>query len=103
MNGPEPSYFVLLALASANRDPERFGDPHTLDVRRPTGGQVAFGHGIQCCLGAPLARMEARVAFGAPLDTFPAMRPAVDPEDTRWRTSTLIRRPHSLPVRLNRP
>ncbi|MEU0085906.1 cytochrome P450 [Streptomyces sp. NPDC006274] len=95
--------FVLLALASANRDPERFGDPHTLDVRRPTGGHVAFGHGIHYCLGAPLARMEAQIAFGALLDTFPAMRLAVDPEDVRWRTSTLIRGLHSLPVRLNRP
>ncbi|NEE40830.1 cytochrome P450, partial [Streptomyces sp. SID7982] len=83
--------------------PERFGDPHTLDVRRPTGGHVAFGHGIHYCLGAPLARMEAQVAFGALLDTYPAMRLAIDTDDMRWRTSTLIRGLHSLPVRLNRP
>ncbi|MFE3115601.1 cytochrome P450 family protein [Streptomyces niveus] len=95
--------FVLLAIASANRDPQRFDDPHALDVRRPTdGGHLAFGHGIHHCLGAPLARVEVRVAFGALLDAFPAMRLAADPEDLRWRTSTIIRGLHSLPVRLNR-
>ncbi|MFB7704139.1 cytochrome P450 family protein [Streptomyces niveus] len=95
--------FVLLAIASANRDPQRFDDPHALDVRRPTdGGHLAFGHGIHHCLGAPLARVEVRVAFGALLDAFPAMRLAADPEELRWRTSTIIRGLHSLPVRLNR-
>jgi cytochrome P450 len=94
--------FVLLSIASANRDPQRFDHPHALDVRRPTdGGQLAFGHGIHHCLGAPLARVELRVAFGALLDAFPAMRLAVDPEELRWRTSTIIRGLHSLPVRLN--
>ncbi|MER8070761.1 cytochrome P450 [Streptomyces sp. NPDC094034] len=95
--------FVLLAIASANRDPQRFDDPHALDVRRPTdGGHLAFGHGIHHCLGAPLARVEVRVAFGALLDAFPAMRLAVDPEELRWRTSTIIRGLHALPVRLHR-
>lgn len=95
--------FVLLAIASANRDPQRFDHPHALDVRRPTdGSHLAFGHGIHHCLGAPLARVELRVAFGALLDAFPGMRLAVDPEELRWRTSTIIRGLHSLPVRLNR-
>ncbi|WP_307835502.1 cytochrome P450 family protein [Streptomyces adelaidensis] len=94
--------FVLLAIASANRDPRRFDDPHALDIRRPTdGGHLAFGHGIHHCLGAPLARVELRAAFGALLDAFPAMRLAADPEVLRWRTSTIIRGLHSLPVRLN--
>ncbi|MET8976724.1 cytochrome P450 [Streptomyces sp. NPDC004539] len=95
--------FVLLAIASANRDARRFGDPHTLDVRRPAdGGQLAFGHGIHHCLGAPLARLELRIAFDALLDAFPAMSLAADPGELRWRTSTIIRGLHSLPVRLNR-
>lgn len=93
--------FVLVALASANRDPRRFGDPHALDIRRPTAGHVAFGHGIHHCLGASLARMEVHVAFGALLDAFPAMRLAVEPEDLAWRNSTIIRGLRSLPVRLN--
>ncbi|WP_330177334.1 cytochrome P450 [Streptomyces sp. NBC_01498] len=95
--------FVLLAIASANRDPRRFDDPHALDVRRPTdGGQLAFGHGIHHCLGAPLARVELRVAFDALLDAFPGMTLAARPEELRWRNSTIIRGLHALPVRLNR-
>lgn len=93
--------FVLLAIASANRDPQRFDDPHALDIRRPAAGHLAFGHGIHYCLGAPLARMEVRTAFGALLDAFPAMRLAVDPGDLHWRNSTIIRGLDSLPVRLN--
>ncbi|CCH32294.1 cytochrome P450 [Actinosynnema sp. NPDC047251] len=92
--------FVLPAIAAANRDPLRFGDPHALDVRRPAAGHLAFGHGVHHCLGAPLARVEAQTAFGALLDAFPAMTLAVDPEDLRWRNSTIIRGLDSLPVRL---
>ncbi|WP_301124466.1 cytochrome P450 family protein [Streptomyces cacaoi] len=95
--------FVLLAIASANRDPRHFADPHALDVRRPAdGGQLAFGHGIHHCLGAPLARLELRVAFDSLLDVFPAIELAADPGDLRWRNSTIIRGLQSLPVRLNR-
>ncbi|MFD4669584.1 cytochrome P450 [Lentzea sp. NPDC058450] len=92
--------FVLLAIASANRDPERFGDPHALDVRRPAAGHLAFGHGIHHCLGAPLARIEVQMAFDSLLDAFPAMTLAADPGDLRWRNSTIIRGLESLPVRL---
>ncbi|MEU4804997.1 cytochrome P450 [Actinosynnema sp. NPDC023587] len=94
--------FVLPAIAAANRDPQRFGDPHALDVRRPVTGHLAFGHGVHHCLGAPLARVEVQVAFDALLDAFPTMRLAVDPDDLRWRNSTIIRGLDSLPVRLNR-
>jgi cytochrome P450 len=93
--------FVLPAIAAANRDPQRFADPHALDVRRPAAGHLAFGHGVHHCLGAPLARVEVRTAFGALLDAFPDMRLAADPEDLRWRNSTIIRGLDSLPVRLN--
>ncbi len=93
--------FVLVAIASANRDPQRFGDPHALDVRRSAAGHVAFGHGIHHCLGAPLARVEVQMAFDALLDAFPAMRLAADSGDLRWRNSTIIRGLDSLPVRLN--
>ncbi|HEX8865968.1 MAG TPA: cytochrome P450 [Lentzea sp.] len=81
--------FVLLAIAAANHDPGR------------SAGHLAFGHGVHHCLGAPLARAEVQLAFGALLDAFPGMRLAVDPEQLRWRTSTLIRGLDSLPVRLN--
>ncbi|MET9631805.1 cytochrome P450 [Lentzea sp. NPDC006480] len=93
--------FVVLAIASANRDPERFEDPHALDVRRPDAGHLAFGHGVHHCLGAQLARLEVQIAFGALLDAFPGMRLAADPGELRWRNSTIIRGLETLPVRLN--
>ncbi|MEU5599657.1 cytochrome P450 [Streptomyces sp. NPDC020298] len=93
--------FVLISLAAANRHAHRFdGDTQELDITRPTKGHVAFGHGIHYCLGAPLARLETRIAFDALLSRYPGMRLAADPAELRWRTSTLIRGLYALPVRL---
>ena len=77
--------WVLCVTSSANRDPDRFGDPDRLDVARDAGGHVAFGHGIHYCLGAPLARLEGEIAFGALFDRFPALSLAGDPSALRWR------------------
>jgi cytochrome P450 len=49
--------------AAANRDESRFPDPERFDVHRNPEGHLAFGHGIHYCLGASLARLEARIAF----------------------------------------
>lgn len=65
---------VILSYATANRDPERFADPDTLDIRRHAGGHLAFGHGIHACLGQQLARVEMRVAFPALVQRFPTLR-----------------------------
>ena len=92
--------WVLPATSSANRDPARFPDPDRLDVGRAASGHVAFGYGIHYCLGAPLARMEAEVAFGGLLPRFPGMSLAVSPEDLRWRPVSLMHGLESLPVRL---
>jgi cytochrome P450 len=92
--------WVLCATSSANRDPHRFGDPDRLDVGRDAGGHVAFGHGIHYCLGAPLARLEGEVAFGALLGRFPGLSLAADPATLRWRPSSLIHGLEALPVRI---
>ncbi len=92
--------WVLCATSSANRDPVRFADPDRLDVGRDAGGHVAFGHGIHYCLGAPLARLEGEIAFGALLSRFPGLSLAADPTTLRWRPSSLIHGLETLPVRL---
>ena len=92
--------WVLCVTSSANRDPDRFPDADRLDVGRDAGGHVAFGHGIHFCLGAPLARLEGEVAFGALLSRFPSLSLAADPASLRWRKSSLIRGLETLPVRL---
>ncbi|HEY2710539.1 MAG TPA: cytochrome P450 [Caulobacteraceae bacterium] len=56
---------VMVYLASANRDPERWADPANFDLARERDRHLAFGHGVHTCIGAPLARMEARAAMNA--------------------------------------
>jgi cytochrome P450 len=65
---------VLFCLGAANHDPAQFGEPDTLDLCRPENRHLAFGQGIHFCLGAPLARVEAEVAFGAFLRACPNPR-----------------------------
>jgi len=91
---------VLVAISSANHDPERFSDPDVLDLSRDPGGHVAFGQGTHYCLGAPLARIEGEIAFGALLERFSDIELAVPAESLRFRPGTLIRGLESLPVRV---
>ncbi|GAB3571640.1 cytochrome P450 [Amycolatopsis endophytica] len=90
--------FVMVSLVGANRDGDRFDDPDRLDVTRPAGGHLAFGHGIHYCVGAPLARLEAEVALGRLLDRFPVIELDGDPDELRWRESTLVHGLNTLPV-----
>ena len=90
--------FVMISLLAANADEARFDDPRELDVTRPAGGHLAFGHGIHYCLGAPLARLEGEIAIGRLLARFPSLRLAVEPADLHWRTSTLVHGLRELPV-----
>ncbi|MGF0319104.1 cytochrome P450 family protein [Nocardia fluminea] len=90
---------VYVALSAANRDPARFAAPDILATDTPTAGHLAFGHGIHFCVGAPLARVEAEIAFTALLQRFPDL--TLSPTaDIHWQTSTLIRGLLELPVRL---
>ncbi|NIH87874.1 cytochrome P450 family protein [Amycolatopsis granulosa] len=90
--------FVMISLIGANRDGLRFADPDRLDVTRPAGGHLAFGHGIHYCVGAPLARLEAEVALGRLLGRFPGIGLDGDPGELRWRESTLVHGLDTLPV-----
>jgi cytochrome P450 len=91
---------VYPAISSANRDPARFSCPDVLDIDRDASGHLAFGHGIHYCLGAPLARLEAVIAFGALLSRFPSLELAVPANSIQWRESTRFQGPARLPVRL---
>ncbi|WP_278264430.1 cytochrome P450 [Nocardia sp. AG03] len=91
---------VYVALSAANRDPARFGDPDALTIDGPASGHLAFGHGIHFCVGAPLARLEAEIAFTALQRRYPELRLADPASHPHWQTSTLIRGLRELPVRL---
>ncbi|MDA0633528.1 cytochrome P450 [Nonomuraea sp. MCN248] len=71
-----PGELVVCALPAGNHDPELVDDPGRLDLSRGEPGHLAFGHGVHHCLGAPLARMELRIALPALLERFPALREA---------------------------
>ncbi|WP_116214529.1 cytochrome P450 family protein [Streptomyces olivoreticuli] len=96
---PGGGALVLPVLADADRDPARFPEPHRFDIRRDARGHVAFGHGIHYCLGAPLARLEARIAIRSLLERFPELALDVHPGALAWREGLLIRGPRWVPVR----
>ncbi|MFJ3880494.1 cytochrome P450 [Streptomyces sp. NPDC090077] len=92
--------FVQVSMLSANRDPAVFADPDRFDSSRPTAGHLAFGHGVHHCLGAPLARLQAEIAFGALLSRYPEMRPAVPGARPLWWRNPRHRGLRTLPVLL---
>lgn len=92
--------FLLVWLAAANRDPRQFPDPDAFDPNRHPNPQIAFGRGVHFCLGAPLARLEGKVALGILLDRFPALR--TDPEDPpEFLTSNRMTGVRRLPLLLS--
>ncbi|MER8161425.1 cytochrome P450 [Streptomyces sp. NPDC094472] len=92
---------VLVVLAAADRDPERFAEPDVLDLTRRDNQHLGYGHGIHYCLGAPLARLEAQTAIATLLRRLPGLRLAADPEDLRWRGGLIMRGLRTLPVTWN--
>ena len=90
---------VILLLGSANRDESEFADPDRLDIGRSPNRHLAFGFGGHFCVGAPLARLEARVALPLLLERLPGLRLAAPPESLRWRGSLNLRGLAALPVK----
>jgi cytochrome P450 len=81
---------VFPSMPSGNRDAAFIEAPEVLDIRRGAPGHLAFGHGVHHCLGAPLARMEMRIAFPALLRRFPNLALAEDFTDVAFRTWSFI-------------
>jgi pimeloyl-[acyl-carrier protein] synthase len=79
----EAGQVLLCMLGAANRDPEVFGRPDTLDIARDPNPHVTFGGGVHYCVGASLARLEGRIAFSKLLERFPHLTLAE--ESPRWR------------------
>jgi len=77
---------VQVSVASANRDPEKFESPDTFDVERPglQSAHIGFGGGPHYCLGAPLARMEMRIALTTLFEKFPRIDLAVAADEAEW-------------------
>ncbi|MGW4912055.1 cytochrome P450 family protein [Streptomyces sp. NPDC004270] len=89
---------VLVVLAAADRDPERFAEPDTLDLARRDNQHLGYGHGIHYCLGAPLARLEGQTALATLLTRLPDLRLAVPESELRWRGGLIMRGLRTLPV-----
>ena len=91
-----PGERVFAMLNAANRDPRQFANPETLDISRKENRHLAFGQGIHFCIGAPLARMEAKLAITAILKRCSD----ISLQSTRltWSDSLVLRGVRSLPV-----
>ncbi len=87
---------AIILLGAANRDPEVFPDPDRLDITRKDNKHIVFSYGIHHCLGAPLARVEAQVAFNTLLQRMPKLQLAT--ENLEWRDTVTLRGLKALPV-----
>ncbi|QRN97022.1 cytochrome P450 [Archangium violaceum] len=94
---------IRLVYASANRDEHRFHEPECFDIRRPdVKKHLAFGQGLHFCIGAPLARLEARLALEALLRRLPGLR-LVPGQKPGFLKSVTVRRHESLEVTWDAP
>ena len=81
---------VIVWVASANRDPAQFLEPDRIDIRRTPNPHRAFGHGVHFCLGAPLARLEAKIALGTLLERYQEIAVARDEPVEFYNPWTMI-------------
>ncbi len=87
---------LVLLIGSANHDPEVFSQPERLDITRDEANHIAFGRGIHHCLGAPLARLEGRIAFEMLLERFGEIRLRTD--RPRFKDNIVLRGLVDLPL-----
>jgi pimeloyl-[acyl-carrier protein] synthase len=80
---------IIAVMGAANRDPERFPEPDRLDITRKDNRHVAFGWGAHFCFGAPLARLEAQIAFSTVFRRFPSL--TLEPLPLVWRQNLGLR------------
>lgn len=88
---------AIAVMAAANRDPRQFPDPDRLDLTRTENRHLAFGWAAHFCFGAPLARLEAQIAFQTLLRRFPVLR--LEPGTLAWRENLGLRGLTALPIR----
>ncbi len=89
---------VTACISAANHDPDVFENPEVFDIERSPNKHIGFGSGIHACLGAPLARMEAKIALTNLLKRNPNLRLAVDPSEIEVERTPGIHSYKSLPV-----
>lgn len=89
---------MWLSFLSANRDETVFANPDVLDITRQPNKHLAFGNGVHYCLGAPLARLEGKIALQGLLERFPNMRLAVPETQLQWRQALNVRGLKALPI-----
>lgn len=94
----EKGDMVVIALASANRDETIFENPEVFDITRENNRHIAFGHGSHFCLGAPLARLEAKIAITTLFDRMPELKIKGNREEIKWQGNYLMRSLEELPL-----
>jgi cytochrome P450 len=92
---------VIAMIGSANRDADKFTGGETLIFDRSPNKHLAFGHGAHFCLGAPLARLEGKIAIEALLMRLPGLELTIPKAELRWRSVPMFRGLEMLPVRWN--
>jgi cytochrome P450 PksS len=89
---------VIGILGSANHDDTQFPDPEKFDIKRDPNKHLSFGQGAHFCIGAPLARLEGKIALTTLFRRFPNVHLAQPAEELRWRKSLIVRGVEELPV-----
>lgn len=89
---------VIVVLGGADRDPALYEDADQLDVTHQNNKHLGFGYGIHYCLGAPLARLEGKIAIGTLIQRLPGLRLAAPVGELRYRSSPVVRGLERLPV-----